>query len=224
MREPLEFTAEEQAEDERFFRWYGDWAPFDPAEVAAFMRGFDRPWWLVGGWSIEAFTGVPREHEDVDLSILACDITAFRAHVGDDLVPVEQRRGHAATARRPVPGGARRPEPDLGPEVRARAVGDRPADHARPSTGCGPTSGTPTTSSRVDEATWVAEDGIRYLRPRDQPALQGHARTVPRTIATSRVTWPLLDGAASGRGCATRSGGCTPDHPWLELLDVGTHR
>ena len=60
------------------------------------MAGFGRPWWLVGGWSIEAYTGVPREHEDVDLSILACDVPAFRAHLGDAWTPVEQRRGHAA--------------------------------------------------------------------------------------------------------------------------------
>ena len=51
------------------------------------MAGFDRPWWLVGGWSIEAFTGVAREHEDVDLSILACDVPAFRAHLGDAWTP-----------------------------------------------------------------------------------------------------------------------------------------
>ena len=48
---------------------------------------FRRPWWLVGGWSIDAFTGVPREHEDVDLSILACDVPAFRAHLGDAWTP-----------------------------------------------------------------------------------------------------------------------------------------
>ena len=40
--------------------------PFE--QLVDFMAGFDRPWWIVGGWSIEAFTGVPREHEDVDLS------------------------------------------------------------------------------------------------------------------------------------------------------------
>ena len=61
-------------EDAEFYRWYGAWQPLDPPGVAALMAGFDRPWWLVGGWSIEAFTGVAREHEDVDLSILACDV------------------------------------------------------------------------------------------------------------------------------------------------------
>ena len=56
-REPLQRTPEEVAEDEEFFRWYGAWAPLDPPGLVRFMAGFDRPWWIVGGWSVEAFTG-----------------------------------------------------------------------------------------------------------------------------------------------------------------------
>ena len=78
-REPLHRTPEEVAEDEEFFRWYGPWEPLDPDGVAVLMAGFDRPWWIVGGWSIEAFTGVPREHEDVDLTLLACDLALFES-------------------------------------------------------------------------------------------------------------------------------------------------
>ena len=84
VREPLELSAEERAEDAtgstalRPVR-----APFDLAGVVDFFAGFDRPWWLVGGWSIEAFTRAPREHEDVDVSILACDAPALREFVGD---------------------------------------------------------------------------------------------------------------------------------------------
>jgi len=66
-REPLAFTPEEEAEERAFIRKYGALAPFDPPRLAEFMAGFPRPWWIVGGWSIEAFTGAPREHEDVDL-------------------------------------------------------------------------------------------------------------------------------------------------------------
>lgn len=60
--------AEEVADDEEFFGWYGPWAPLDPDGLVDLMAGFDRPWWIVGGWAIEAFTGARREHEDVDLS------------------------------------------------------------------------------------------------------------------------------------------------------------
>jgi hypothetical protein len=82
LREPLRRTPQEQAEEHAFLRRYGPWAPLDPAGVAAFMAGFERPWWVVGGWAIEAFTGARREHEDVDVSILARDVPALREHVG----------------------------------------------------------------------------------------------------------------------------------------------
>ena len=36
-----------------------------PEEVAE-GEYFDRPWWVIGGWSIDAFTGAARGHEDID--------------------------------------------------------------------------------------------------------------------------------------------------------------
>ena len=38
-----------------------------------------RHWWVVGGWAIEAFTGVARRHEDIDLVIWARDLPLLRA-------------------------------------------------------------------------------------------------------------------------------------------------
>jgi hypothetical protein len=38
---------------------------------------------VVGGWAIEAATGFRREHEDTDISILACDVPALITHVAD---------------------------------------------------------------------------------------------------------------------------------------------
>jgi len=57
-------------EDRQFYRWYGPWAPLTPAEVAARLEGLDACWWIVGGWAVDAFTGVSREHEDVDVAFL----------------------------------------------------------------------------------------------------------------------------------------------------------
>ena len=68
---------------EEFDRWYGGWDPLDPTTIGAFMAGFERPWWIIGGWSIEAFTGVPRSHEDMDISILSSDAEAFRVFLGE---------------------------------------------------------------------------------------------------------------------------------------------
>ena len=83
MLEPLEFTAEERAEDAVFYRTYGPWEPLDVDGARALLDGFERPWWLVGGYAIEAFTGALREHEDIDVSVLACDAPLLREHVGD---------------------------------------------------------------------------------------------------------------------------------------------
>src|SRR5262245_34150775 len=66
-------SPEELAETEYWERLYGRWEPFDPVATQEFFAGFDRPWWIVGGWSIDAFTGAARPHEDVDVSFLACD-------------------------------------------------------------------------------------------------------------------------------------------------------
>jgi len=60
---------------------YGEWAPRDVRDAAALMAGFDGDWWVAGGWALEAFTGVEREHDDLDLAILRADLPAFRDHV-----------------------------------------------------------------------------------------------------------------------------------------------
>ncbi len=82
--EPLDRTAEEQAEEDAFLRLYGPWAPLAPTEVAELLAGFDRPWWIVGGWAVDAATGLPREHEDVDVSMLGRDVPALHAHLAPD--------------------------------------------------------------------------------------------------------------------------------------------
>ncbi len=65
--EPVARSAAEAEEAQHWARLYGRWEPFDLAQAAAFMDGFDRPWWVVGGWAVDAFTGVRREHDDVDV-------------------------------------------------------------------------------------------------------------------------------------------------------------
>ena len=53
MREPLDPTPEETAEEQAFVGLYGPWASLDLDGAQAFFDGFDRPWWLVGGWAVE---------------------------------------------------------------------------------------------------------------------------------------------------------------------------
>jgi Aminoglycoside-2''-adenylyltransferase len=64
-----------------FFRWYGPWIQSLPSEVAQIMAGMAAPWWIVGGWAIEVFTGRSREHEDIDVAIFRGDLPILLDHL-----------------------------------------------------------------------------------------------------------------------------------------------
>ena len=51
----------------------------------ALFEGYDRPWWIAGGWAIEAFTGITRPHDDLDPSILRSDVARLRRHLAGRL-------------------------------------------------------------------------------------------------------------------------------------------
>jgi len=63
-------------EDAAFYRWYGPWAPLEPPAVADLFADLSAPWWIVGGWAIDAFTGRSRDHEDIDVAFFAADLPA----------------------------------------------------------------------------------------------------------------------------------------------------
>jgi hypothetical protein len=212
-REPLVRTPEEIAEDEEFYRWYGPWAPLDPEGLAQFMDGFARPWWIVGGWSIEAFTGVRREHEDIDLTLLACDLAAFRTHVGDAW---HLWSNHGGTLR---PFNDRHPEVlNVGSQVWIRRSANDPWVIDLPITpdrdGLWTSKRDPDHVVPLEEATWVAADGLRYLRP-EITLLYKAVLHRPKDDRDLAVTWPLLPPARQAwlRAALER---LYPGHPWLE--------
>ena len=58
--------------------------------AAQFMRGFDRQWWVAGGWAIDLWLGrVTREHSDLEISVWREDQLALREfwHGWDWLTP-----------------------------------------------------------------------------------------------------------------------------------------
>ena len=214
-RVPLTRTPDERVEEDAFLELYGAWDPMDPTAFAREMEGFDRPWWVVGGWAIEAATGYRREHEDTDVSILACDVPAFvefmkgRWHVwnnvggvlhplGDRWPTVEEPRSqlwlreHAAAPwiiDMPI-------TPDIGGKWTNKLL----ADHI----------------DEVENVTWVAEDSIRYLLPeivlvykarlrrrKDEPDFEA---TLP-TLTAERRAW-----------LRTALETVVPDHHWFERL------
>lgn len=203
------------AEEVAFRRLYGEWEALDPAGLAAFMAAYDREWWVVGGWAIDAFTGQQREHDDIDLVIWRRDLPAFQELVGE--------RHHVWS----VGSGMLRPLdadwPELHPEagqvwLRDHAlapwfldcilaedrdglwVSRRDVDHVAP----------------LADVTWVAADGIRYMRP--EVVLHHKVRLDrPKDRADLEVAWPLL-GAAEQDWLREAVRRWDPHHGWLELI------
>lgn len=214
-REPLAHTAEEIAQEHAFLSLYGPWEPLDPAGAAHLLGGFSCPWWVVGGWAVEAFTGRPREHEDLDVSILTRDVSALRAHLGDSwhLWTNESGTLRPLTDRYPDV-----PAPDCQLWLRRHAqapwVLDIPLTPDRD--GLWTNKRRQGHVARVEDVTWVAPDGIRYLAA--EIALQFKARSGrakdERDLA---VTWPLLDARQRAwlRDAVREQ---DPDHAWLPRL------
>ena len=59
------------------------------------MTGWDRPWWIAGGWALDLFLGhATRPHADLELSILSADQPGLYAHLaGWDLRAVAPGAG-----------------------------------------------------------------------------------------------------------------------------------
>jgi len=214
-REPIPKSEAEAAEDDYWDELYGGFDCFDPAGIEEFMAGFERPWWIIGGWAIEAFTGAPREHEDVDVSILVCDVPALREHVGDSWQLWN------------IANGALRPLIDHWPEVQhpesqilARRDAHSPWVFDMPLTpdrdGLWTNKKLAGHVAPVEDVTWVADDGIRYLNP--EIVLMFKARLArQKDLRDFHLAWPLLDDRARAwlrEAVETLH----PGHVWLDLM------
>ena len=61
---------------------WGPWDHLSVAEAAAAMAGFTGPWWIAGGFAIEAFLGHSiRDHGDIDIALLRHDHMAVHEHL-----------------------------------------------------------------------------------------------------------------------------------------------
>ncbi|WP_406246968.1 nucleotidyltransferase domain-containing protein [Microbacterium sp. M] len=196
---------------EEFARWYGPWDPLTPASIAAFLDGFDRPWWIVGGWALEKATGVSRQHEDMDVSIAHHDAEALRVFLAE--------RGWTTWNAdsgwlRPFDERFREIRSSSGIWVRADAVSPWVLDV--PLT---PFNGTRWTNKRLpsqeydlDEVTWVSGDGLRYLNP-EVVLFMKFAQVREKDIVDAEATLGLLD--VRRRAWLRDSiAQLDPTHPW----------
>lgn len=198
---------------EEFDDWYGGWDPLTPATIGDFMAGFERPWWVVGGWSLEAFTGVHRAHEDMDISVLSSDADALREFLLERSTPwnVDEGWFRPFDARftdvRPdsqvwVRRDARSPwilDIPLTPDTDGRWTNKRHRAH----------------TERLEDVTWTAPDGLRYARP-EVTLMFKAAQARAKDCLDAEVTLPLLD--AEARAWLARAvRALDPGHPWCRL-------
>lgn len=201
------------AEDLAFQRRYGPWEPWTPAQAKAEFDPTGLTWWIAGGWAIEAFTGEPRPHEDIDVSMWRRDVPA--------LVRLFEGRFHVWAA-----GGGLTPlfddhlqMPDSADQVwlRQHALAPWLADCVvNPDRdGRWVSRRDPDFDAPLAEVTWE-RDGIRYCNP--EIVLSFKAKLArPKDERDFDVTMPLLDDWARAF-LADYLERKEPRHPWLQRL------
>lgn len=195
-------------------RLYGPWAPRTPQDAATLFEGYDGLWWIAGGWAVEAFTGVPRRHDDVDPSIPRSDVDALRRHLAGSLDVWEADEGRL----RPMVEDSDRVSATC-ENLWLRRSGADPWEYDVILMDATSTTWTfkrdPSISLPLPEILWE-RDGITYLRPEVQ--LLHKARALrPKDQADFEACAPLLDPAH--RAWLRQSLSTVhPGHRWLADL------
>lgn len=58
------------------------WEPLTPEQVQGRLAGFERPWWIAGGWALDLFMGrQTRAHDDLEIALYRGDLDALRSHL-----------------------------------------------------------------------------------------------------------------------------------------------
>ena len=184
-----------------------------PDDAAALCAGMDAPWWICGGWAIEAYSAVLREHGDLDIGVFRRDLPAVVAHFAKKFHVWAAGDG----AIKPISAAEQLPDwagelwiresPGLPWLLDIKLTDDRDGlwVYRRDSSLAMP----------LTEATWESR-GIRYLRPELVLLFKAEDAT-PRDETDLVATLPWLDAAGRHR-CADLIARRHPDHPWLEVL------
>jgi hypothetical protein len=201
-------------EELEFQRLYGPWEAFTPQQARELFDGIGISWWIAGGYAIEAFTGVPREHEDIDVSIFRRDVPVLRTALEGRLHLWSAGSG----SLRPVDDRFPEPAPDadqiwlrehalspwradvlLNPDEDGRWVSRREPSFVAP----------------LDQVTWELDE-ILYLRPEIALAFKAKL-TRPKDERDFAVTAPLL-GDAARLWLGAYLARMEPAHAWRRAL------
>jgi hypothetical protein len=195
-------------------RLYGSWLPRTPADVADLLSGHRGRWWIAGGYAIEAFTGLPRRHEDVDPSIPRRDVPLLRAHLAGRLDVWSADSGTLRPLLEPDEPLTRSCE-----NLWLRAGGDAPWEYDVILMDVDDSHWSYKRDDRIsrplDDILWT-KDGIDYLRPEVQ-LLHKAPGLRPKDQADFDACLPrLADDARRWLHAALTL--AHPQHPWRAVL------
>ncbi len=204
-------------------RLYGVWTPRAPRDVAALFEGYTGAWWIAGGWAIEAFTGVHREHRDIDPSVLREQLPLLRRHLAGrfDLWSASSGAlGPVLSDHRPDAPADEVLLPGSGQVWLRKSARDDWEYDVLLSPGSVEEwiyRRDPSLRLPLREALWEHE-GVRYLQPEIQLLYKAKARR-PRDDADFRSTLPHLDARRRSwlRAALVKTLSST-DHPWIGAL------
>jgi hypothetical protein len=188
-----------------------------PGEARELFEGYPSDWWIAGGWAIEAFTGVRRPHEDIDVSLWRRDVEMLRRHLKGryHLWSNDSGRLSPLTDERPE-------QPSSADQIWVRRHALAPWEYdlvLNPDReGRWIFRRDPSLDFALDDITWIAPDGLRYITP--EMALAYKARlNRPKDQEDLAVTLPLL--SATRRGwLADMIDHLHPSHPWLARIST----
>ena len=201
--------------DEEFERLYGPLARLQPNEAAALLDGFPAPWWIVGGWAIEAFTGDHRPHEDVDVCVLARDVPMLLDH----FLGTHHLWAAGAGMMCPLLTASQR-LPSWLNQIWVRQDATQPwlldVIVTPDREGRWVFRRDPTVVEDLERVTWLADDGITYQSPEITLAFKA-ALDRPKDTVDLEAALPRL-GPAAVRWLRRTVARLHPDHPWIQRL------
>ncbi|MEV6287687.1 hypothetical protein [Kribbella sp. NPDC051770] len=202
-------------EELEFQQLYGPWHVSSPQDAARLLDGYPSDWWIAGGWAIEAFTGVRRPHEDVDVSLWRKDVELLREHLKGEWHLWSNAGGRLSplTDRRPEP-------PDDADQIWLRRHALAPWEYdlvVNPDRdGRWIFRRDPSLDFALDEITWIASDGLRYITP--EMALAYKARlNRPKDEQDLAAALPLLT-STQRTWLAGMINHLHPGHAWLSRI------
>jgi hypothetical protein len=208
-------------EEFAFQRLYGPWAPASPDEARVLFDATGVTWWIAGGWSIEAFTGVPRKHEDIDVSMWRHDLPALLSTVEGEY-HAWAAGAAGLTPLTPLETGDPRPMPDTADQVWLRKHALSPWEYdvvLNPiRDGRWVFRRDPSLDFDLDEVTWVAPDGIRYVTPEMSLAYKAKSARA-KDQRDFDATVPLLS-TRQRSWLGEMIAHLHPGHPWLDRIMV----